>query len=83
MKIQKKGRIDASDQQASLESINGMRGAMNEKDLEIKVIGKQTQATVEDMVALTMSRNIEEQVHASVNVKETFATNVNRIEVEL
>jgi hypothetical protein len=60
-----------------------MRGAMNEKDLEIKVIGKQTQATVEDMVALTMSRNIEEQVHASVNVKETFATNVNRIEVEL
>jgi hypothetical protein len=60
-----------------------MRGVMNEKDLETRMTRKQTQASVEDLAALIMSRNIEEQVQASVNVKETFAANVSRIEVEL
>ncbi len=54
---------------------------MNEKDLETRVVGKQAQARVEDVATLTI--NIEEQVQVGANVRETFATNVNIIEVEL
>ncbi len=56
---------------------------MNEKDLETRVIKKQMQASVEDVVTLIMSWNIEEQVQASANVKETLVANVSRIKVEL
>ncbi len=83
MKIQKRGRIDASNQQGSVEYIDGMGGAMNEKDMETIMIRKQVQVSVEDVATLIMSRNIEEQVQVGANVRETFATNVSRIEVEL
>jgi hypothetical protein len=36
-----KGRTNASNQQASIESVNGMGGAMNEEDLETGVIKQQ------------------------------------------
>jgi hypothetical protein len=48
-----RGRIDAFDQQALVESVDDMEGAMNEKDLETKVIGQQTQVDVEDVPTLT------------------------------
>jgi hypothetical protein len=41
MKIQKRGRIDAFNQQGLVEYIDGMGGAMNEKDMETRVIRKQ------------------------------------------
>jgi hypothetical protein len=60
-----------------------MGGAMNEKDMETIMIRKQVQVSVEDVATLIMSQNIEEQVQVGANVRETFATNVSRIEVEL
>jgi hypothetical protein len=62
MQTQKRGRINAFNQQASVESTNGMGGAMNEEDLETWVIKQQVQANVENVVALTPNGNIEEQV---------------------
>ncbi len=56
---------------------------MNEEDLEIGVIGQQTQVGVEDVGALTLSGNIEKQLQVGVDTRETFAMDVNRIEVEL
>jgi hypothetical protein len=41
------------------------------------------QASVEDVATLTISRNIEEEMHAGANVGETFVANVSRIKVEL
>jgi hypothetical protein len=78
-----RGRIDAFDQQALVEFADGMGGAMNEKDLETKVIGQQAQVGVEDVHTLTLSGNIEKQMQADVDVGETSTINVNRIEVEL
>jgi hypothetical protein len=53
------------------------------KDLERGVIGQQTQHGVENVFALTPNGNIEEQMQAGVDVKETCAIDVNKIEVEL
>ncbi len=44
---------------------------------------QQMQVGVKEVVALASSGNMKEQVHACVDVGETFATNVIRIEVEL
>ncbi len=59
-----------------------MAATMNEKDLEIGVIRQQAQANVENVATLASSENMEEQVQASVDVRETSMTNVNKIEVE-
>jgi len=45
-----------------VEFVDGMGGAMNEEDLETRVIRQQVQANVEDLGALTLSENIEKQV---------------------
>jgi len=82
MQTHMKGRIDAFDQQALVEFADGMGGAMNEKDLETKVIGQQTQVGVEDVHTLILSGNIEKQMQANVDIGETSAIDVNRIEVE-
>jgi hypothetical protein len=66
-----------------VEPIDGMGGAMNEKELKTRVIKKQAQTSVEDVATLTMNWNIEEQVQVGANVGETSVENVNRIEVEL
>jgi len=60
-----------------------MGGAMNEEDLETRVIRQQVQANVEDLGALTLSENIEKQVQVGVDVGKIFITNVNKIKVEL
>jgi len=83
MQTQMKGRIDAFDQQALVEFVDGMGGAMNEKDLETKVIGQQTQVGVEDVHTLILNGNIEKQMQANVDIGETSTIDVNRIEVEL
>ncbi len=79
----KKRRTDASNLQASVEFVDGMEGAMNEEDLETRVIGQQAQIHVEDVGALGLSGNIEKQVQVGVDVGETSTTKVNRIMVEL
>jgi hypothetical protein len=53
------------------------------KDLEIGAIGQQTQTSVENVFALTPNGNIEKQMQVGVDVKETCAIDVNKIEVEL
>jgi hypothetical protein len=83
MQIQKRGRINASNQQALVESTNGMGGVTNEEDLEIGVIKQQVQANVEDVVALTPNGNIEEQVQTRVDIGETSMVNVSKFEVKL
>jgi hypothetical protein len=83
MQTQKRGRINASNQQALVESTNGMGGVMNEEDLEIGVIKQQVQANVEDVVALTPNGNIEEQVQTRVDIGETSMVNVSKFEVKL
>ncbi len=83
MEIQKKGRITTSNQQASTKSTYGMAFIMNEIDLETKVIGQQVQVGVEDELTLAFNGNMEEQVQANVDVRETFMVDVSRIEVEL
>ncbi len=59
-----------------------MAAAMNERDLEIKVIRQQTQANVENVTTLDSNVNMEEHRQASVHVRETSTTNINKIEVE-
>ncbi len=59
-----------------------MATTMNERDLEIGVIRQQAQASVENVATLASSVNMEEQVQASVDVKETSMTNDNKFEVE-
>jgi hypothetical protein len=54
---------------------------MRQLDLEARDGGQQVQASVESALALSMIN--EEQVQASVDVKETSTTNVIRIEVDL
>jgi hypothetical protein len=66
-----------------VEFVDGMGGAMNEEDLETRVIRQQVQANVEDLGALTLSENIEKQVQVGVDVGKIFITNVNKIKVEL
>jgi hypothetical protein len=83
MRTQKRGRNNAFNQQASVESANGMGGAMNEEDLKIGVIKQQVQANVEDVAALTLNGNIEEQVQTCVDIGETSMVDVNKIEVGL
>jgi hypothetical protein len=60
-----------------------MGGAMNEEDLETRVIGQQAQIGVEDVRALTLNGNIEKQVQVGLDVEETSTIDVNKIEVEL
>jgi len=60
-----------------------MGGAMNEEDLETRVIGQQAQIGVEDVRALTLNGNIEKQVQVGLDVEETSTIDVNKIKVEL
>ncbi len=56
---------------------------MNEGDLEAWVMGQQMQTCVKYVVALGANEIVEEQMQASVDIGETFATNVDRIVVDL
>jgi len=60
-----------------------MGGAMNEEDLDTRVIGQQAQIGVEDVRALNLNGNIEKQVQVGLDVGETSTIDINRIEVEL
>jgi uncharacterized protein (DUF1786 family) len=59
-----------------------MGGAMNEEDLETRLMKQQVQVDVEDVGALTLNENIEKQMQVGVDVGETSTTYVNKIEVE-
>ncbi len=82
MQTWKRGRTDVSNSQASVEFVDGMGGAMNEEDLETRLMKQQVQVDVEDVGALTLNENIEKQMQVGVDVGETSTTYVNKIEVE-
>jgi len=54
---------------------------MNERDLEARVMGQQS--NVEDVVTLAPNEIVKEQVWAGEDVAETFVANVDRIEMDL
>jgi hypothetical protein len=63
--------------------MDGMRNAMNEGNLEARVMGQQVQMGVEDVVALVRNEIVEEQMQVGENIGETSAADVDRIEVDL
>jgi len=82
MQTWKRGRTNVSNSQASVEFVDGLGGAMNEEDLETRLMKQQVQVDVEDVGALTLNENIEKQMQVGVDVGETSTTYVNKIEVE-
>ncbi len=70
--------INASNQQTTIDDVDGMWGLRNEGELEARDGGEQMQAN-----ALAPNMINEEQVQASVDIKKTSTTNVVRIKVDL
>jgi hypothetical protein len=60
-----------------------MWSVMNERDLEARVMGQQVQMGVEDVVALIWNEIVEKQMQVGENIGETFAIDVDKIEVDL
>jgi hypothetical protein len=59
MQTQKKPKNARTNQQLSIEAIDGMVGVMNKKHLEAKVMGQQ--ANVENVVPFVPSEIVEEE----------------------
>jgi hypothetical protein len=81
MKTWKKAMNVAAYQQV-LTDVDGKRGFMNDKHLEVRVMGQQT--NVENVVPLVASGIVEEEeMQASENVGETFNGDDDQIEMDL
>jgi hypothetical protein len=82
MQTQKKAMNVGTDQQLFAKTIDGMGGVMNEKHLEVRVMGQQT--SVEVMVPLVPIEIVkEEQVEVGEDIRETSKGNANEIEIDL
>ncbi len=69
-------------QQVLADVVDGMRGVMNDKHLEVRVMGQQT--NVENVVPLVASGIVEEEeMQASENVEGTFNGDDDQIEMDI
>jgi hypothetical protein len=82
MQTWKKAMNATAYQQVLADVVDGMRGVMNDKHLEVRVMGQQT--NVENVVPLVASGIVEEEeMQASENVEGTFNGDDDQIEMDI